>query len=118
MAIKVLETVATTKSLRISLSHDLRWNDHVNEITTNANKTLNFLCCNLCTCSAKSKEQAYKALVRLIVEYSAKLRMYFEGVLMIIIIIRTALCYTVVQRGQTGNCFCLKCLIHIVTVHE
>ena len=31
----------------------------------------NFLCHNLHTCSAKSKEQAYKALVRLIVEYSA-----------------------------------------------
>ena len=32
---------------------------------------LNFLCRNLRTCSAKSKEQAYKALVRPIVEYSA-----------------------------------------------
>ena len=51
--------------------HDLRWNDHVNEITTKANKTLNFLRHNLLTCSAQSKEQAYKALVRRIVEYSA-----------------------------------------------
>ena len=50
--------------------HDLRWNDHVDEITTKANKTLNFLCRNLRTCSAKSKEQAYKALVRPTVEYS------------------------------------------------
>ena len=88
---KVLETVDTTKYLGISLSHDLRRNDHVNDITTRANKTLNFLRCNLYTCSAKSKERAYKALVRLIVEYSAKPHMYFEGVPMIIIIIRTAL---------------------------
>ena len=51
--------------------HDLRWNDHVNEITTKANKTLNFLRHNLLTCLAQSKEQAYKALVRRIVEYSA-----------------------------------------------
>ena len=31
------------KYLGINLSYDLRWNDHVNEITTKANKTLNFL---------------------------------------------------------------------------
>ena len=36
---KILETVDTTKYLGIYLSHDLRWNDHVNEITTKANKT-------------------------------------------------------------------------------
>ena len=68
---KVLETVDTTKYLGINLSHDLRWNGHVNAITTKANKTLNFLCRNLRTCSAKSKEQAYKALERPTVEYSA-----------------------------------------------
>ena len=39
--------------------------------TTKANKTLNFLRSNIRTCSAKSKEQAYKALVRSIVEYRA-----------------------------------------------
>ena len=68
---KVLEAVDTTKYLGIYLSHDLRWNDHVNEITTKANKTLNFLRRNLGTCLAKSKERAYKAPVRPIVEYSA-----------------------------------------------
>ena len=68
---KVLETVDTTNYLGINLSYDLRWNDHVNAITTKANKTLNFLRRNLCTCSVKSKEQAYKALVRPIGEYSA-----------------------------------------------
>ena len=68
---KVLGTVNTTKYLGINLSHDLRWNDHVNAITTKANKTPNFLSRNLRTSSAKSKEQAYKALVRLTVEYSA-----------------------------------------------
>ena len=39
----------------ICLWHDLRWNDHINEIE--------FSTRNLCTCSAKSKERAYKALV-------------------------------------------------------
>ena len=68
---KVLETVDTTQYLGINLSHDLRWNDHVNAITTKTNKTLKFLRRNLRTCSAKSKEQAYKALVRPTVEYSA-----------------------------------------------
>ena len=48
--------------------HDLRWNDHVNEITTKANKTLNFLRRNLRTWFVLAKS---KALVRPIVEYSA-----------------------------------------------
>ena len=64
---KVLETVDTTKYLGINLSHDLRWNEHVNAITTKANKTLIFLRRNLRTRSAKSKAQAYKTLVRPIV---------------------------------------------------
>ena len=55
----------------MNLSHDLLWNDHVNEITAKTNKTLHFLRRNLRICSAKSKERAYKALVRPIVEYSA-----------------------------------------------
>ena len=61
----------TTKYLGINLAHDLRWNDHVNEVTTKENKTLNFLRLNLLTCLAKSKEWAYKAFVRPIVECSA-----------------------------------------------
>ena len=61
----------STEYLGINLSHGLRWNDYVNEITTKANKTLYFVRRNLRTCSAKSKERAYKALVRPIVEYSA-----------------------------------------------
>ena len=73
---KVLETVDTTKYLGIYLSHDLRWNDHINEITctTKANKILNFLRRNLRTCSVKFKERAHKALVRPAVEYSATVR--------------------------------------------
>ena len=59
---KVLETVDTTKYLGINLSHDLRWNDQVNAITTKANKTLNFPRRNLRTCSAKSKEKHIKPL--------------------------------------------------------
>ena len=51
------------KYLGINLSHDSRWNHHVNAITTKANKTLIFLRRNLRTCSAKSREQAHKALV-------------------------------------------------------
>ena len=67
---KVLENVDVTNYLEIYLSHDLRWNVHVKEITTKANKTLDFLCRNRRTCPTKPKERAYKALVRPIVEYS------------------------------------------------
>ena len=68
---KVLETVDTIKCLGINLSNDLCWNDHVNEITTKANKTMNFLRSNFRACLSKSKERAYKSLERPIVAYSA-----------------------------------------------
>ena len=53
---------------------DLRWNTHVSNICTKANRTLGFLRRNLYTCPQEVKEAAYKALVRPVLEYSGSVR--------------------------------------------
>ena len=65
----ILKAIDTTKYLRVHLSSDLRWNDHVRNITNKANKTLGFLKRNLKHCTTVTKERAYKALVQPTVEY-------------------------------------------------
>ena len=42
----------------------MKWGTHINTITNKANKTLGFLRRNLKTGNKKTKETAYKALVR------------------------------------------------------
>lgn len=64
-----LEALDTTKYLGVHLSKDLRWNDHVRNISNKANKTLGFLKRNLRHCSIATKERAHKALVQPTVEY-------------------------------------------------
>ena len=59
----------TVKYLGVYLSDDLRWNEHVNNMSNKANKTLGFLKRNLRHCPPKTKETAYKALVRPTLEY-------------------------------------------------
>jgi hypothetical protein len=65
-----LEAVTSTKYLGLTIRHDLRWNDHIDNITTKASSTLGFLHRNLNMCSKKIKEQAYFALVRPQLEYA------------------------------------------------
>ena len=60
---RALEAVNITKYLGIHLSEDLRWNEHVRNISNKANKTLGFLKRNLRHCSAATKDRAYKVLV-------------------------------------------------------
>ncbi|CAB3978668.1 Hypothetical predicted protein [Paramuricea clavata] len=66
---RALEAVSITKYLGIHLSEDVRWNEHVRNISNKANKTLGFLKRNLRHCSASMKERAYKVLVQPTVEY-------------------------------------------------
>ena len=53
------------------MSEDLSWNKHVENITTTATKTLNFLCRNIKTQNQKIREVSYKTLVRPQLEYSS-----------------------------------------------
>ena len=66
-----LEVVESTKYLGITISHDLKWNTHINNTTNKAGKVLNMLKRNLKISNPTVKTQAYNSLVRPIAEYAA-----------------------------------------------
>ena len=66
----VLENVENIKYLGVTITNDLRWNTHVSNICTKANRTFGFLRRNLYACPQEVKEAAYKGLVRPVLEYS------------------------------------------------
>ena len=55
----------------MTLTDNLKWDLHINNITSKANKTLGFVRRNLKVCSHKVKATAYKALVRPGLEYAS-----------------------------------------------
>ena len=59
-----LENVESIKYLGVTITSDLRWNTHVSNVCTKANRTLGFLRRNLYSCPQEVKEAAYKGLVR------------------------------------------------------
>ena len=63
--------VPSVKYLGLTVTHEMKWNNHVNNITAAADRTHGFVKRNLRVNSAKVKEQAYKALVRPKLEYCA-----------------------------------------------
>jgi hypothetical protein len=54
-----------------SITNTLQWDQHINNITAKANKTLGFLRRNLKIPSIRIKKQAYQTLVRPLVEYAS-----------------------------------------------
>ena len=52
----------------------MRWNTHVSNVCTKANRTLGFLRRNLYSCHQEVKEAAYKGLVRLVLDYGGSVR--------------------------------------------
>ncbi|CAH1247538.1 MX1 [Branchiostoma lanceolatum] len=64
-----LKRVPSAKYLAVTLQTDLSWGTHINNTYSKANRTLGFLRRNLRVFSGKTKELAYKALVRPSVEY-------------------------------------------------
>ena len=66
-----LETVTSAKYLGITISNNLTWNTHIDNITTKANHTLGFLRRNIKVNSHKLKSIVYKTLVRPQLEYSS-----------------------------------------------
>ena len=69
---QTLEVVSSAKYLGVDIASDLSWKPHITRITNTANKSLGFLRRNL---KAKNPElrrgKAYKAIVRLQLEYAA-----------------------------------------------
>ena len=50
---------------------DLKWNTHISNVCTKANRTLGFLRRNLYSCPPDVKEAAHKGLVRPVLEYGS-----------------------------------------------
>ena len=67
----VLDNVEKVKYLSIIITNNLKWNTHVNNICTQASRTLGFLRRNLVACPKNVKESAYKGLVHSVLEYGS-----------------------------------------------
>ena len=67
----VLENVDNIKYLGVTITNDLKWNRHISNICTKANRTLGFLRQTLFSCPQNVKEAAYKGMVRPILEYGS-----------------------------------------------
>ena len=70
---KVLKEVKNTKYLGVHLSSDLKWNCHIDKITSRANRALGFVKRNLRVKSRTLKERAYLSLVRPQIEYCSSI---------------------------------------------
>ena len=67
----ILKTVPNHPYLGALFSEDLKWSNHINNISKKANSTLGFLRRNLRRCPTTCKRTAYLALVRPLLEYGA-----------------------------------------------
>ena len=65
----ILESVQSAKYLGVTLSTDLKWNNHIQQMTSKANKSLSFIRRNLQINSKSVKDRAYQSLVRPKLEY-------------------------------------------------
>ena len=67
----ILQETKSHSYLGVTLTSDLSWNDHINQTSSKANRTLGFVIRNLHQCPQDIKVSAYKTLVRPLVEYSS-----------------------------------------------
>ena len=68
---KYLKSVPSAKYLGVTISEDLKWSEHINNITKKANQTLGFLKRNIRVHNKDLKSTAYKTLVRPQLEYAS-----------------------------------------------
>ena len=66
-----LQHVDSIKYLGLTIAKDLRWDKHIDCIVAKANRTLGFLRRNININNPKLKAQAYKSLVRPLLEFSS-----------------------------------------------
>ena len=67
----VLQNVESIKYFGVTITSDLKWNLHIRNVCSKANRTLGFLRRNLFSCPEDMKEVAYKSMVRPIIEYAS-----------------------------------------------
>jgi hypothetical protein len=65
-----LETVEHTKYLGVTISKDLSWNKHIDQVCSKAGKTLGMVKRNIKVSQSKIKGQAFNSIVRPVMEYS------------------------------------------------
>ena len=68
---QVLEAVDHAKYLWLEISHDLKWNHYVQNVTTKANRTLGYIRRNIRTKHKGIRQTAYQTLVRPQLEYAS-----------------------------------------------
>ena len=68
---KLLAESDSFSYLGVTVSSDLRWNDHVKSICAKASRTLNFIRRNIYKCHPEVKARAYLSLVRPQLEYAS-----------------------------------------------
>ena len=68
---QTLTRVKSAKYLRDTLTNDLKWDQHINNICEKANRTIKILRRNLSIGATSLKERAYFTLVRPLVEYAS-----------------------------------------------
>ena len=66
-----LDVVESSKHLGVTINKNLRWDDHINNTTARANRTLGFLKRNIRGCKTSARARAYEAIVRPTLEYAA-----------------------------------------------
>ena len=68
---QTLEITTDAKYLGITLTNKLNWKTHIDNITNKANRSLGFIKRNIKTKHVKTRQTAYKTLVRPQLEYSS-----------------------------------------------
>ena len=61
---QILEPVTSAKYIGVTLQSNLKWNTHIDNITSNGNKSLGYLNRNLQISNPEVKSREYQALVR------------------------------------------------------
>ena len=69
----MLESVQSATYMGVTLSADLNWNNHIQQMTSKANKSLSFIRRSLQINSKSVKDRAYQSLVRPKLEYYCSL---------------------------------------------
>ncbi len=68
---QTLEEQKDSKYLGVTISNDLSWGNHINNVVCRANRTIGFLRRNIHACPKEVKTAAYTTLVRPTIEYAA-----------------------------------------------
>ena len=78
----MLENVESIKYLSVTITKVLKWNTHISNVCTKANRTLGLFRQNLFSCTQDVREAAYKGMVRPILEYGSSVwDPHYEGLI-------------------------------------